>query len=446
SRRTVSDLLAEGYDSELVRSLPSGSAASSEIEAQERDRRRFDDDSSTVNEAMREVDVTEHYIRADLDGSGLARLWKAATAGSGDTLLTRKGKPDLEPVDEMPFASITPVMVSHRFEGLSIAELVMDIQRIKTALLRQWLDNLYFQNNQRVEVSEQHASDHTLDDLLTNRPGGLIRTKMPGGIIPIPNNPIGQHIAPLLQYMDSETEQRSGATRQGMGLDPNALQKTTATGANLFANAAQMRVRMIARIFAETGLKRLFMLLHGALRKHQDKEKVVRLRGRWVPVDPRGWRTRSDMTAHVGLGTGSRDQQQQYLLQILGFQTKAVEMQGGIAGPLVGLPNLYNTLKRLVENAGLRSVQPYFMAPGEEGAAPQPKTDSKADEVQAQLQLDRMKAEGQLAIDRMRAEAEAQLARERMLAEIALKHEQVRIAALAPPLAPQAVQLGGRMG
>src|SRR5690606_29751705 len=115
--------------------------------------------------------------------------------------------------DRMPFAGITPILMSHRFWGRSMADLVMDIQRIKRALLRAVLDNAYFANNQRVEVAENHMTDHTLDDLLTNRPGGIVRTKMPGGLIPIPTNPIGGHIFPVLEYLDTAREVRTDRRR-----------------------------------------------------------------------------------------------------------------------------------------------------------------------------------------------------------------------------------------
>src|SRR5207237_4112959 len=122
------------------------------------------------------------YVRMDYEGEGEAALYRVTSGGEEGEILTRDGEPDIHREDEIPFAAMTPVIVTHRFFGRSIADLILDIQRIKTALLRGMLDNLYLHNNPRVEVSESHASETTLDDLLVSRPGGIVRTKAPGGI------------------------------------------------------------------------------------------------------------------------------------------------------------------------------------------------------------------------------------------------------------------------
>src|SRR5262249_38636809 len=175
-----------------------------------------------------------------------------------------------------------------------IADLVMDIQRIKTALLRGALDNLYLHNHPRVEVPESHASDNTLDDLLVSRPGGIVRTKMPGGLQWQVVPDITASIYPALQYFDATREWRTSVSRQGQGVDPNALQNQVATIANQMFNAAQARIKLIARIFAETGIRDLFALLHGVIRKNGSQAETVRLRNQWVHVDPRDWRGGAD--------------------------------------------------------------------------------------------------------------------------------------------------------
>ncbi|HEX2113492.1 MAG TPA: hypothetical protein VHM01_03725, partial [Alphaproteobacteria bacterium] len=390
-KRSVSELIAAGYPRDVVENLPAGtSSATDEAQARATVDDNDEEDGFDTNRAMRLVEVTEHYIRVDWDGDGIAELRKVTTAGSGAEIL------DNEPIDMMPFAGITPILMSHRFWGRSVADLVMDIQRIKTALIRALLDNAYFANNQRMEVSESHANDHTLDDLLTNRPGGIVRTKMPGGLLPIPTNPIGGHIFPVLEYMDTTREVRTGVTRLAVGPDPNTLNpySTTATGANLLANAAQQRIRLIARTFAETGIKDLFVGIHALILKHGKAARIVRLRDQWVTVDPRAWKTRKDMTVLVGLGTGTRDQVQNYLTTILQMQIRALEMQGGAAGPLVTLSNIYNTLRKLTENAGFTSADPFFTAPG--AAMPQagpPQPDPQMVEAANRMQMERMKAE-----------------------------------------------------
>jgi hypothetical protein len=458
-KRTRSQLIEQGYAKSVVDSLPAGA----EVSGTEQDARATvndnDEQTADVNRAMQLIEVTEHFIRVDYNGDGIAELRKVTTAGTGDTIL------DNEDYDRMPFASITPQLMSHRFFGRSVADIVMDIQKIKTALLRALLDNAYFANNQRIEIAESHTTDNTLDDLLTNRPGGIVRTKIPGGLFPIPTNPIGQHIFPVLEYFDTVREVRTGVNRNAVGPDANALNpySNTATGANILATAAQQRIRMIARTFAETGIKDLFMGIHELILKHGTEARQVKLRNKWVQVDPRNWKTRKDMTVMVGLGTGTRDQVQNYLMQVLSMQIKAMEFQGGANGPVVYLKNMYATLKKMVENAGFRSADPFFTEPSEEdqAKAAQPKPDPEMAKVQGQLQAQQAKDQGTLALQRDKNVADLQMKREEMMLEAQLKRFEAQLeaqielalgklkAGLEAQVAlmrPEPVREGGRVG
>jgi hypothetical protein len=306
--KSESALIAQGYDRSQVKNLPSYIVAHT-VEEIARDTvnestlRQGEDNLNTANRLIR---VTEHYIKMDYEGNDDPRLYRVTTAGEDGEVLKRDGEPDVIEEDLIPFAAMTPVIQTHRFWGRSIADLVKDIQEQKTALIRGMLDNLYLHNNPRVEVSEQHATPETLDDLLVSRPGGIVRTKMPGGIQWQEVPDITQSIYPALQYLDSTREWRTGVSRQGQGVDPNALQNQVATIANQMFSAAQGKVKLIARIFAETGIKDLFTLLHATIRKHATAPATVKLRNQWATVDPRDWKTRSDMSINVGLGTAAR--------------------------------------------------------------------------------------------------------------------------------------------
>jgi hypothetical protein len=286
------ELIVQGYDAEQVENLPSYSGLTN-IETQSRDTVEERDGSQGdegLNKPNRLIKITEHYVRMDYEGDGKPGLYRVTAGSEQGEVLLRNGEPDVVREDAIPFAAMTPVIVTHRFFGRSIADLVMDIQRIKTALLRALLDNAYLANNPRTEVPESHATETTLDDLLVSRPGGIVRTKIPGGLSVIEHPDIGGHVFPLLQYQDATREWRTGVSRQGQGVDPNALQNQVATIANQMFNAAQAKTKMIARIFAETGIRDLFTLLHATIRKHGSQLATVRLRNQWVTVDPRGWK------------------------------------------------------------------------------------------------------------------------------------------------------------
>jgi hypothetical protein len=426
--RSEARLIAQGYDREQVRRLPSQAVADT-IEAQARDTveegaQKQGDDAR--NAASRLIRVTEHYVRMDYEGNSRSCLYRVTTAGEGE-VLKRDGEPDVIEVDEIPFAAMTPVIVTHRFFGRSIADLVMDIQRIKTALLRALLDNAYLANNPRTEVPESHATETTLDDLLVSRPGGIVRTKLPGGLSVIAHPDVGGHVFPLLQYQDATREWRTGVSRQGQGVDPNVLQNQVATIANQMFNAAQAKMKMIARIFAETGIRDLFSLLHAVVRKHGSQPQTARLRNQWVTVDPRDWKARNDMTINVGLGTGTKTEQLAHLNMVIGAQEKA------IAAGLVSPKNLYNSARELTRLVGHKNVDLFFTPPGTSGdpndpaSAPiQPPSDPKAQEAQQRIELEKAKAGVDAQLSAQKHQADRQMSAARIAADTQFKREQLK--------------------
>ena len=312
---------------------------------------------------------------------------------------------------------MTPVIITHRFFGRSIADLVMDIQRIKTALLRALLDNAYLANNPRTEVPESHATETTLDDLLVSRPGGIVRTKMPGGLSVIQHPDIGGHVFPLLQYQDATREWRTGVSRQGQGVDPNALQNQVATIANQMFNAAQAKVKMIARIFAETGIRDLFSLLHALVRRHGSRAQTMRLRNQWITVDPRDWKARNDMTINVGLGTGGKTEQLAHLMSLIGLQKEALAAG---KGNLVSDDNLYNSAREFTRLVGLKNVERFFTDPRTQ-PPPQAAPNPALIEMQLKGEIEKTQAQADIATQQKKVESEMALAQQRFELEKQLK-------------------------
>jgi hypothetical protein len=370
ANKTESDLIAEGYDEDQIKKLPTYSSQNKE----EGDARSTlgEDQSETdaINKASRRIKVIEHFVVMDYEGDGKAGLYRVTTGGNQYEVLRRDGKPEVIPEDVMPFAAMTPVIITHRFYGRSVADLVMDIQRIKTALIRGYLDNIYLLNNNRIEISESHQHERTIDDLLINRPGSIVRTKAPGGLNPIVNQPLGNVVLPAIEYFDATREWRTGVTRQGQGIDANALQNQSATAVNQAFTAAQARMKLIARIFAETGVRDMFALLHGCIRKNDKQANTVRLRNKWVQVDPRQWKSRDDMTINVGLGDGGKAEQFVKMLKIGELQEKMV--LGGKVN-LVDDQKLYNTAAQITKLAGHKNADQFFNNPAEKDQQGQPK-------------------------------------------------------------------------
>ena len=355
---TRSDLVAMGYSQEEVDELPKSDL---DIYNDEQNVRLTDVDdyniSSSTDTSTEKVLVYESYVKYDYDQDGIAELRKIVSAGSdGNNILSNM------PCDSVPFVTITPIPMPHRFYGRSISELVEDVQLMKSTVMRQLLDNMYLTNNNRVAVMDGMVN---MDDLLTTRPGGIVRTKQPPNQVmqPLQAQPISQQAFPLLNYLDSVREGRTGVSKEAQGLSPDTLNAKTATGVNALMQQTQMRSELIARVFAETGVKSLFKKIFELMVKYQDKEKIIMMSNQYVPVRPTEWKDRFNISIVVGLGTGSKEQQTIMLNSILERQLQAFQIQGGKEMPMVNLKNMYNTLTKMVENAGLKNVETYFVDP-----------------------------------------------------------------------------------
>jgi hypothetical protein len=419
-------LIAQGYHAKQIRGLASASAlGNTEQQARDTVGESAGEADDGVNRANRLIKITEHYVRMDYEDTGKASLYRVTTGGEEGDVLERDGELDVVQVDMIPFAAMTPVIVTHRFFGRSIADLVMDIQRIKTALLRAVLDNAYLANNPRVEVAETHTSESTLDDLLVSRPGGIVRTKMPGGVNWQTVPTIGNHVFPLLEYADAAREWRTGVSRAGQGFDANALQNQSATAANQLFNAAQARMKLIARIFAETGIRDLFALLHATIRKHGTQAATVRLRNDWVTVDPREWKTRNDLTINVGLGSGGKSERLAHVMAVVALQKEA--LAGGMTS-LVTPKNLYNSASEVIKLVDLKDVDRFFTDPSAPDdphnpriAPPPQQPDPKFIELQLKAGIEKLQAQADIETQNKKVQAEIALAERKFELERELK-------------------------
>ncbi len=353
-----SDLVAMGYDEDEVNELPASSddIYNTEDMVRQRDVDEYPVDNYTQGQNTK-VLIYESYVKYDYDEDGIAELRKIVSAGDDGSMVLEN-----MPCDNIPFVTVTPIPMPHRFYGRSVSELVEDIQLMKSTVMRQLLDNMYLTNNNRVAVMDGMVN---MDDLLTTRPGGVVRTKQPPNQVmqPMTAQPISQQAFPLLSYLDTVREARTGITKSAQGLDADTLNSKTATGVNTLMTQTQMRSELIARIFAETGVKDLFRKIFELMVKYQDKERVVMLNNQYVPVKPTEWKDKFNISIVVGLGTGSKEQQTVMLNSILERQIQAFQLQGGKEMPMVTLKNIYNTLSKVIENAGLKNVESYFVDP-----------------------------------------------------------------------------------
>jgi hypothetical protein len=422
---TRSDLIAAGYSKDVVDNLPNYSDLTFSPERVARfERGEMPDESQSLDFSMQEIEVFECYIRTDLDDDGMAELVKVTYAGMAEIL-------DKEEVDHIPFASICPIPMPHKFFGQSLADRAMDIQLIKSTITRQILDNLYLTNMPRMTAIDGQVN---MDDLLTVAPNGVVRMKSQGAVQALTVPPTAAQSFPMLDYMDNVLQKRSGVTQTSQGLDANILQNTTATAIAAMQQAGSGRLEMIARIFADTGVKDLFSGIFHLLCKYQDKARVVRLRGKYVSIDPREWKNNYDVSINVGLGTGNKDQQMAMAAMVLQKQEQILGTQG-FSNPLVTVGQYRNTLGRFIEAAGYKDSNEFFkeITPEMDAqiSAPQPPQQAPQDpavqayiaQTQAQIQGEQAKLQAKIQADQMKAQADIQLAREKASADIQLERE-----------------------
>ena len=385
---TVSQLIEMGFEDAADYSSEDDQRYDQEYVARNfRDNSLSSIPSDESDASMREIWIDEAYIKCDWNGDGISeirKVWK-----TGDRVISN------EEVDRIPFTSICPLPMPHKFYGFSIADIVMDLQLIKSTLWRNILDNIYHLNNGRFECLDGRVN---MDDLLTNRPAGVVRVKEMGAVRRLDAPDIGKAPYEMLNYIDTVRDGRTGITKFNQGLDANVLQSNTATAYMQQMQSSQARIELIARMFAETGIKEMFMMIYELLQKHSDKAKVVRLKNKWVEVDPASWRTKTDFTVRVGLGNGSRDQNMVHLQTLAQMQEKVVAAGG--MGLLVTPKNIYNTMKEIGLNMGLKNIEEFLTDPEEGQGQGQQQQDPNA----GQAQVEAMKAQ----VDMQKLQLEAQ--------------------------------------
>jgi len=402
----VGDLVAMGFDFEKVSELDGLDDGGDEEIYERKGYMEDDTDEDSADPSMKLVQVTEAYMRMDIEGTGAPSLYKFTCGGTDHELL------DYELWDEIPFAVFECDPEPHAFYGRSIADLIIDDQDAATAMLRGVLDNVALTNNPRMEVLEDMVN---MDDVLNNEIGAIVRSRQIGSVAPMITPFIGGATLPALQYLDETVEVKTGVSRASLGLDPDMLQNTTATAAKIAQSGVQGQIEVIARNLAETGLRRLFKLMLKLTVKNSPEQTMMRMQGQFVPVDPRAWNTAMDVCINVGLGTGQEDIKLATLNQTMQTQMM-IYQQYGAGNGLVSLTQIRNTLADMLALGGYHNAERYFnpMNPQIEQQIVQQMMQQQAEQQgasdpnQAYLQAEQMKAQVKMQTDMARIQAEQQ--------------------------------------
>jgi hypothetical protein len=404
----VGDLVAMGYEFDVVSELTGNDTDNfTDEERFERQNFSFDDDEQPLDPSMRKVIVSEVYMKIDVDGTGVPSMHKILLGGGSDELL------DYEPWGDVPFAVFQHDPEAHTWVGNSLADILFSEQDAATAMLRGVLDNVALTNNPRTELVEGMVNT---DDFLNNEIGGVVRVKQSGAVNPLTVPFVAGQTLSAVEYFDAQIDQKTGVSAASSGLDPNALQNTTATAVNATVQGAASQIEVMARNLAEGGVTQLFKLMLKLTIENCDKIEMMAIAGNdYMPVDPRSWNKEMDVTVNVGLGTGREGERAAALQQALDMQIQIFSNYGADNG-LVGMTEIRNTLADMLALGGLRNINRYFkpMDMQQEMAlldqAQQQETEQPMDQAAAYLQAEQLKAEAKSQTDMARLQIDAQKA------------------------------------
>jgi len=406
-RMTVSDLIAEGVDPEVALGLPDDDSPEYDTARTTRlsEEETFPDSGDErADAASRELWVTECHIRIDEDGDGYSELRRVLVAGESAITIIEN-----EEESSNGFVSICPIPIPHKFYGLSLADLVRDLQLIRSTILRQALDNLYLTNNSRNVVLEGQVN---LDDLLVSRPGGLIRARALDAVKPLEVQPVSRDAVVALEFLESVKENRTGITRYNQGSDSGSLNKT-ATGVSRIMNAAYARLELIAQLFARQ-LQRLGKLLLRAYVEGGFREETLRLtNGEWVTFDPRPWNADMDVTVQVGMGVGQAAERLDAMERIMAVQER---MAGHpLFASMVTRENVYAAAEKMQHALGYMRENQFYTNP-RDLPPPEPPPPSP-DEIKAQAEAKSKDEQSKLAA----AEQQRKILADQALADFRVK-------------------------
>ena len=384
---TRSDLVAMGYDQQVVNDLSTDDILGFDGHSINRQEYEFANEDSSGDRSQEYVTYYECYLDV---GKADGTAEKRRICYASNTILAD------EECDYVPFYSLCPFPIPHQFFGHSLADKTMDLQSIKSTITRQMLDNLYLTNNSRIGVVEGQVN---IDDVLTSTAGGVIRMKNPAGIVPLTVQSSAGQSFPMLEYLDEVQSKRTGVSDLSQGLDSNVLQNTTATAVATMTAQSQGKLELIARVFADTGVKNLFQGILQLVCKYQNKERMLRINNKPTVINPREWDDQYDVSINVGLGNGTKDEKVSMLGMVLAKQEQILQ-QYGLSNPLVTLKQYRETLAKFINASGYKDDIAFINEISEEQSqqlaqqdAQQDKTPPEVKASQAIAQAEQMKAQ-----------------------------------------------------
>ena len=422
--RAAGELVEEGYSAEFVKTLPGDAAEYPERQAQEL--LNSDDASRDGNgsDATRLIRVYEAYLSADLEGNGKLDRIKVVYAGDKDKCVIL----DVEDwsMYRAPIFAACSLPLPYSPVGLSLADLVLDLQKLRTEMMRDQLDNMYLANHGEIVINKRGMNDKiNMDQFHARSAGAVYETQGDVTITPLPTANIAASALAGLELTDKAKEQRTGIGMSNQGLSADVLQNT-ALGASILEEAQNQRTEMIARIYAETFYKPIARYALALANRYIQQPVTLVRNGRFAQVTPSAWNTDMAVTVAVGLGTGSRKKKAESVQAIMTVQAGIIERLG--KNSPVRLPHFIRAAHRLAESLGFEFPEHFFgtLEDAEKAEQAIMRAPDQGDPEQQKLELKRREGEQKIRLEREKASAKVQGDMEKTRAQMALKIEELR--------------------
>lgn len=430
--KTRGELIALGYDEDEIDEF--GDISASLSDSVEVDARApfgqpgSDPESGDANDKILYV---EGFMKIDFDGDGIAELRKVCAIGPTFHVVSN------HPVADRPFSLWSPDPEPHTIVGLSYADLLMDLQEVESSVVRAQLDSLAASIFPRTGYVDGQVS---VEDILNTAMGAPIRMNAPGMIQEIGHTFVGKEAFPMLEFFMERAERRTGQAKGGRTLDMDALQSTEKAAAKAAIDSATAQQDLLVRLFAEQAFKPMFKGVLKLLVQHQNEPRMMKIRDRWMNVDPAAWRSDWDVQVNVALGSGTAEAKIGVLQALAGEQFKLIEALGP-DNDLTSIPLYRNTLAKITRLSGQHAVDEFwkpidpqqFAAKMEAAAQQPPPPTPEQITAQAMVEIERMKAEKSLAIEaeklkleRMKMELEDDRERDKHAADITVQLQKIQ--------------------
>ena len=401
---TRAQLVDMGYDKAIVDEL------STDDELGLNSDHDFNSDDDTTTDKTQELIA---YYECYLDiGNDKGHAVKHRVCYASKKILSK------QEIDYVPFYSLCPFPLPHQFYGQSMADHTMDLQFIKSTIMRQMLDNLYLTNNSRVGAVEGQVN---LDDLLNSTAGGIIRMKNPNAIVPMQVQSSASQSFPMLEYLDQIQSKRTGVNDLAQGIDANVLQNVSATAVATMTAQSQGKLELIARVFADTGIKELMSGILHLVCKYQNQPREIKIAGKPMMLDPREWTNKYNVQVNVGLGNGTGDEKVAMLQMILAKQEQILQ-QYGVSNPLVTLKQYRETLAKFINASGFKDDAQFMNEIDDQALQQVMQADAQADKTPPEVKASQAIAQAEIQKAQMKAQTDAQ-AQMLKQEEIKLKNE-----------------------